>query len=339
MGCRRWGAHLPHVAGIAGQSDYGAQSVALSGDMNMMRIAVSGSSTQEGMFMLILSGGRDLSGNKRTNKSQSFDQKFEKLNVALCVSCRKGIAKIPEVFFCLKESNAVAVRAMLYCLINCFLMAGPIRRNCPLMHQKQEYDMMGLKNVGTKLEFNDDHGDHPRPLPTIKELKNATDITERKGAASWDYDEEKVCWMWKKPAPHSRTQADSAYSGDGKRRCKIPSIQERLLKESLQHQNKKTEDNESSEETDCTCEKSDVVSGDAELCNVNSDILEEDDGKKVNDVDISSVKHEMSSNKKIKETAVDNKFNRTYKRKKPNDGICSTNLDSEVNRIQKAKQQ
>lgn len=29
--CRQWGAHLPHVAGIAGQSQYGAQSVALSG--------------------------------------------------------------------------------------------------------------------------------------------------------------------------------------------------------------------------------------------------------------------------------------------------------------------
>lgn len=29
--CRQWGAHFPHVAGIAGQSDYGAQSVALSG--------------------------------------------------------------------------------------------------------------------------------------------------------------------------------------------------------------------------------------------------------------------------------------------------------------------
>ncbi|CAL5395881.1 unnamed protein product [Camellia sinensis] len=264
-------------------------------------------------FLYTGSGGRDLSGNKRMNKSQSFDQKFEKLNEALCVSCRKGIAKIPEVFFCLKESNAVAVRAMLYCLINCFLMAGPIRRNCPLMHQKQEYDMMGLKNVGTKLEFNDDHGDHPRPLPTIKELKNATDITERKGAASWDYDEEKVCWMWKKPAPHSRTQADSAYSGDGKRRCKIPSIQERLLKvnpqvnrelmgviESLQHQNKKTEDNESSEETDCTCEKSDVVSGDAELCNVNSDILEEDDGKKGNQNSPSKSNHsKLTSERKL----------------------------------------
>jgi len=29
--CRQWGAHFPHVAGIAGQSTYGAQSVALSG--------------------------------------------------------------------------------------------------------------------------------------------------------------------------------------------------------------------------------------------------------------------------------------------------------------------
>ena len=29
--CRQWGAHFPHVAGIAGQSSQGAQSVALSG--------------------------------------------------------------------------------------------------------------------------------------------------------------------------------------------------------------------------------------------------------------------------------------------------------------------
>lgn len=29
--CRQWGAHFPHVAGIGGQSSYGAQSVALSG--------------------------------------------------------------------------------------------------------------------------------------------------------------------------------------------------------------------------------------------------------------------------------------------------------------------
>ena len=29
--CRQWGAHFPHVSGIAGQSNHGAQSVVLSG--------------------------------------------------------------------------------------------------------------------------------------------------------------------------------------------------------------------------------------------------------------------------------------------------------------------
>ena len=42
------------------------------------------------LHFLVNSGGRDLSGNKRTNKAQSFDQKFEKSNEALRVSCRKG---------------------------------------------------------------------------------------------------------------------------------------------------------------------------------------------------------------------------------------------------------
>ena len=31
LDCRQWGAHFPHVAGIAGQSNTGAQSVVLSG--------------------------------------------------------------------------------------------------------------------------------------------------------------------------------------------------------------------------------------------------------------------------------------------------------------------
>jgi hypothetical protein len=33
--CRQWGVHLPHVAGIAGQGAIGAQSVILSGALNM----------------------------------------------------------------------------------------------------------------------------------------------------------------------------------------------------------------------------------------------------------------------------------------------------------------
>ncbi|KAF6135612.1 hypothetical protein GIB67_028183, partial [Kingdonia uniflora] len=38
----------------------------------------------------------------------------------------------------------------------------------------------------------DEHGDCPRPLPLIKELKKATDITNRKDTPSWDYEERVV---------------------------------------------------------------------------------------------------------------------------------------------------
>ena len=42
-------------------------------------------------FLYTGSGGRDLSGNKRTSKTQSFDQKFDKSNLALKVSCMQGL--------------------------------------------------------------------------------------------------------------------------------------------------------------------------------------------------------------------------------------------------------
>ncbi len=42
-------------------------------------------------FLYTGSGGRDLSGNKRTNKQQSFDQTFDKSNLALKVSCLQGL--------------------------------------------------------------------------------------------------------------------------------------------------------------------------------------------------------------------------------------------------------
>ena len=42
-------------------------------------------------FLYTGSGGRDLSGNKRTSKTQSFDQNFDKSNLALKVSCLLGL--------------------------------------------------------------------------------------------------------------------------------------------------------------------------------------------------------------------------------------------------------
>lgn len=61
LDCRQWGAHFPHVAGIAGQSGVGAQSVVLSGGYE--------DDKDEGEWFLYTgSGGRDLSGNKRVSK-------------------------------------------------------------------------------------------------------------------------------------------------------------------------------------------------------------------------------------------------------------------------------
>ena len=42
-------------------------------------------------FLYTGSGGRDLSGNKRTCKKQSHDQSFDKMNLALKISCIKGL--------------------------------------------------------------------------------------------------------------------------------------------------------------------------------------------------------------------------------------------------------
>lgn len=38
----------------------------------------------------------------------------------------------------------------------------------------------------------DEIGDRPRPLPAIKELKAATDVTDRKHTASWDFDVSRI---------------------------------------------------------------------------------------------------------------------------------------------------
>ncbi|RZC77268.1 hypothetical protein C5167_001400 [Papaver somniferum] len=79
----QWGANFPHVAGIAGQSKHGSQSIVLSGGY------VDDEDHGE-WFLYTGSGGRNLSGNKRTNTDQSFDQEFKKSNEALRVSCQKG---------------------------------------------------------------------------------------------------------------------------------------------------------------------------------------------------------------------------------------------------------
>lgn len=38
------------------------------------------------------------------------------------------------------------------------------------------------------MEYSDDHGDRPRPLPVISELKKAVALSERKESPAWDFD-------------------------------------------------------------------------------------------------------------------------------------------------------
>ncbi|KAJ9549444.1 LOW QUALITY PROTEIN: hypothetical protein OSB04_021987 [Centaurea solstitialis] len=198
MECRQWGAHLPHVAGICGQSDYGAQSVALSG-------GYEDDEDHGEWFLYTGSGGRDLSGNKRTNKTQSFDQKFDKSNEALRVSCKKGYPVRVVRSHKEKRSAYAPEKGVrydgIYRIEKCWRKPGiQGHKVCRYLFVRCDNDPAPWTS--------DENGDRPRPLPVIKELKDATDVTERKSLPSWDYDEEKASWLWKIPPPGSRKQAD-----------------------------------------------------------------------------------------------------------------------------------
>ncbi|KAM3202781.1 E3 ubiquitin-protein ligase ORTHRUS 2 [Capsicum annuum] len=224
--CRQWGAHFPHVAGIAGQSDFGAQSVALSG-------GYEDDEDHGEWFLYTGSGGRDLSGNKRTNKLQSFDQKFDKLNEALRVSCFKGYPVRVVRSHKEKRSSYAPDKGVrydgVYRIEKCWRKAGK-----QVGFKVCRYLFVRCDNEPAPWT-SDDHGDRPRALPLIKELNGATDMTERKGAPAWDYDEEKSCWMWKKAPPPSRKPVQCENEDGTKVRNVKPkrlamSLKQRLLK-------------------------------------------------------------------------------------------------------------
>ena len=49
-----------------------------------------------------------------------------------------------------------------------------------------------------------EHGDRPRPLPDVKELKSVTEVFECKGQKWWDFDPVKKEWGWTRPPPESQ---------------------------------------------------------------------------------------------------------------------------------------
>ncbi|WCJ42045.1 Zinc finger (C3HC4-type RING finger) family protein [Euphorbia peplus] len=225
--CRQWGAHFPHVAGIAGQSGYGAQSVALSGGY------VDDEDHGE-WFLYTGSGGRDLSGNKRTNKEQSFDQKFEKMNEALRMSCRKGYPVRVVRSHKEKRSSYAPEGGVRY--DGCYRIEKCWRKVGIQGHKVCRYLFVRCDNEPAPWT-SDVQGDRPRPLPVIKELENATDVTERRDAASWDFDEQDACWKWMIPPPLSRKPVDTGKPEDRKRsrtairKAQNMNVRQKLLKE------------------------------------------------------------------------------------------------------------
>ncbi|XP_043707420.1 E3 ubiquitin-protein ligase ORTHRUS 2-like [Telopea speciosissima] len=228
MECRQWGTHLPHVAGIAGQADYGAQSVALSG-------GYEDDEDHGEWFLYTGSGGRDLSGNKRTNKLQSFDQEFKNMNESLRVSCKKGYPVRVVRSHKEKRSSYAPETGVrydgVYRIEKCWRKVGiQGMKVCRYLFVRCDNEPAPWTS--------DEHGDCPRPLPSIPELKAAKDVTERKESPHWDYDEEDGCWKWKKPPPSSRKkQVATGSPGEIKkmraaiRQAKRMTAKDKLLKE------------------------------------------------------------------------------------------------------------
>ncbi|KAL0544557.1 hypothetical protein IC582_019674 [Cucumis melo] len=225
--CRQWGAHFPHIAGIAGQSNNGAQSVVLSG-------GYQDDEDHGEWFLYTGSGGRDLSGNKRTSKDQSFDQKFEKYNKALQVSCLKGYPVRVVRSHKEKRSSYAPEKGLrydgIYRIEKCWRKVGIQGfKVCRYLFVRCDNDPAPWTS--------DDHGDRPRPLPSIPELKKATNITERKEGPSWDFDEKDSQWKWSKPPPISTRPVETEDPATGKRsrrkfrQAHNMNVRERLLKE------------------------------------------------------------------------------------------------------------
>jgi E3 ubiquitin-protein ligase UHRF1 len=231
LDCRQWGAHFPHVAGIAGQSNVGAQSVVLSGGYEDDR--------DEGEWFLYTgSGGRDLSGNKRTSKVQSFDQDFASMNQALKLSCERGLPV--RVIRSHKEKRSAYAPTS----------EEPVRydgiyRIVKSWRKKGAQGLLMCRYLFIRCDnepapwSSDLTGDRPRdleknlPKEALSEIKGAhkgivyTMGSSGKEKPFWDWDADKEEWGWTRSPPESQR---NGASGSGKGRKKV-SEHEKALKE------------------------------------------------------------------------------------------------------------
>lgn len=228
LDCRQWGAHFPHVAGIAGQSNVGAQSVVLSGGYEDDR--------DEGEWFLYTgSGGRDLSGNKRTNKEQSFDQVFESMNKALKLSCTKGLPlRVVRSFKEKRSAYAPTVDTPvrydgIYRIVKCWRTKG----NQGFLVCR--YLFVRCDNEPAPWS-SDEAGDRPGfetrlPKEATEELSKADkgQVVSMADSPWWDWDAEKEAWGWARAPPVSQKTGGGATGTKGAR--KKVSEQEKALRE------------------------------------------------------------------------------------------------------------
>ncbi|EPS68062.1 hypothetical protein M569_06710, partial [Genlisea aurea] len=228
MECRQWGVHYPPVAGIAGKAHYGAQSIVVSGGYQ--------DDEDHGEWLIYTgSGGRDLSGNKRTNKEQSFDQVFKAENQALKFSCSKG--------YPVRLVRSEKDKRSPYAPEKGYRYDGVYRiEKCWRNIGKQGFKVCRYLLVRCDNEpapwTSDEHGDRPREVPLVPELSKAVDLFERKEIPSWDYDEEGSCWKWKKPPPPSEAKVVSLDPDEAKSTRRViirkaqtaSSVKQKLLK-------------------------------------------------------------------------------------------------------------
>ncbi|XP_047314654.1 E3 ubiquitin-protein ligase ORTHRUS 2-like, partial [Impatiens glandulifera] len=200
--CRQWGIHFPHIAGISGKANYGAQSVVLSG-------GYLDDEDHGDWFLYTGSGGRDLTGNKRTNMIQSSDQTFKNSNEALRFSCKKGYPV--RVVRSHKEKRSLFAPQMgpkglrydgIYRVEKCWRKKGTqVFKVCRYLFVRCDNEPAPWSSDG--------RGDVVRALPDIPELEDATDVFERKESPMWDYDNEDGKWKWTKPPPVTQKKSPS----------------------------------------------------------------------------------------------------------------------------------
>ncbi|AEE82662.1 ORTHRUS-like protein [Arabidopsis thaliana] len=188
--CRQWGVHLPHVSCIAGQEDYGAQSVVISG----------GYKDDEDHGEWFLYTGR------RGRHFANEDQEFEDLNEALRVSCEMGypvrvVRSYKDRYSAYAPKEGVRYDGV-YRIEKCWRKA-----RFPDSFKVCRYLFVRCDNEPAPWN-SDESGDRPRPLPNIPELETASDLFERKESPSWDFDEAEGRWRWMKPPPANHEQRE-----------------------------------------------------------------------------------------------------------------------------------